>query len=86
MLCEHLRMPDEDEDLYTHRDGHWRVLPRWVKWASVLIGLPAWLVFMAGIFRGDIGSSYQIFAFALFGCVAALQGFFIAQAYWRMDL
>lgn len=79
-------MPDEDDDFHTHRIGPWQILPRWVKWISLLIGLPAWLVLVAGIFRGDIGSSYQLSAFAIFGGVAVFQGFFVARAYVRMDL
>ncbi|MBN8811339.1 MULTISPECIES: hypothetical protein [unclassified Sphingomonas] len=79
-------MSDEDEDFRTRRIGQWEMLPRWVKWITTLIGLPAWLVFVAGIFRGDIGSSYQMFALAIFAGVAALQAFFTVRALVRMDI
>ena len=79
-------MPRIDDDLYTRRDGHWKVLPRWVKYLTVLLGLPAWAVFAVSIFLGDIGSSYQMIAFSILASVAALQIVFIFRAYWRMDL
>ena len=75
-----------DDDLYTHRNGHWKVLPRWVKYLTALLGLPAWAVIAASIFLGGNGSSYQIIAFSIFVSVVLLQGVFIFRAYWRMDL
>lgn len=76
----------EDDDLYSHRDGHWRVLPRWVKGVTIAIGLPAWLVLLASLFLGGIGSRYQMAAFAVFLGVAVLQIIFFLKAYWRMEL
>lgn len=79
-------MPLADDELYTSRDGHWKVLPQWAKYLRTLVGLPALAVFAVSIFLGDIGNRYQVIAFAIFGCVVALQGVFILRAYWRMDL
>lgn len=85
MLCDPLGMPTEDEDFPTGRDSHWRLLPHWVKAVTVLIGLPAWLVCVAGMLRGDFGSSYLMTAFAVFGCVALLQIVCTLRAALRME-
>jgi hypothetical protein len=57
-----------------------------VKALTVGVALPAWLVFVAGVFTGTIGGTLQTAAFIAFGAVVLLQMAFVFRAYWRMDL
>jgi len=77
---------NEDEDLYTSNRGHWRVLPGWAKAITVLVGVPAWLVLMLGVFTDKADSRTAFVAFCVFGSVAVLQTVLIFRAYWRMEL
>jgi len=79
-------MNSDDDDLSSFRDGHWRVQPKWVKTATVCVGVPAWLIFMAGLFTGNIGGRLNTVAFAAFAAVVLLQMIFVFRAYWRVDL
>ena len=79
-------MVDDNDDLSSFRDGHWRVLPAWVKAVSMLVGLPSFIVLMIGTFRGDFDSTLQTVAFGAFAGVALLQMAFLFRAYWRMEL
>ncbi len=65
----------------------WNAQPLWVKIATLVIALPAWIIFaVVGVINGDIGSPYADAAFGLFGIVAALQLAYFAKALWRMDV
>jgi hypothetical protein len=79
-------MSDADEDLYSLRDGLWQVQPRWVKALTLLIAVPAWLVFVTSIFAGTLGGTLQTIAFSAFAAVALLQLAFVVRAFWRVDL
>ena len=79
-------MSDADDDLYSLRDGLWQVQPRWVKALTLLIAVPAWLVFVTSIFFGTLGGTLQTIAFSVFAAVALLQLVFVVRAFWRMDL
>ena len=79
-------MARDDEELTFLNDGHWRVLPRWVKVISVGVGLPAWLVLVTLLFTDHLGGTVFTATFGIFAAVAALQMAFIFRAYWRMDL
>jgi hypothetical protein len=79
-------MNDDQEDLSSFRDGHWRVQPPWVKAVVIWIAVPAWLLFMATVLMGNIGGTVQMIAFGVFGAVALLTLAFVFRAYWRLDL
>ncbi len=79
-------MDSDEDDVSPLRDGHWRVQPKWLKALTVGIAIPAWLVFMASMFAGNIGGTLQTAAFIAFAAVAALAMAFSFRAYWRMDL
>jgi hypothetical protein len=76
----------DDDDLYSGGDGHWRVLPRWAKRVSILVGLPAWLALMIGVFSGRANTHLVLVAFGAFAGVAILQTVLLFRAYWRMEL
>ncbi|KQS51699.1 hypothetical protein ASG20_06915 [Sphingomonas sp. Leaf198] len=67
---------------------NWEALPRWLQRTTILIGLPAWLAFMAMIFTGAIFTmpNLTMVTFGIFGAVAVFQTLFIARAFWRNDL
>lgn len=75
-----------DDDVETVRMSTWRILPTWVKTITILIGLPAWIIFLVCLVSGAIGSQVQVTAFAAFMMVSLLQIAFVLRAYWRMDL
>jgi hypothetical protein len=79
------RDTEYDEDGLLH-EAHWRVLPRWVKAASLGIGLPAWIVLATGVVSGQWDTPLQHAAFATFISVAVLQTTFLFRSYWRMEL
>ena len=64
----------------------WRELPRWVKVTTVVVGLPAWLVFAAGIVSGRTDNPLQFPAFIAFFAVALLQLACLCRLFWRIDL
>jgi hypothetical protein len=80
------RLMDEEEDLYTSNRGHWRALPPWAKAVTIFVGIPAWLVLMVSVFRGETDSRISFVAFCIFGSVAVLQTLLLFRAYWRMEL
>jgi hypothetical protein len=80
------RPMDEEEDLCASNRGHWRALPQWAKAITIFIGVPAWLVLMASVFRGEPDGGTSFVAFCTFGGVAVLQTLLLVRAYWRMEL
>lgn len=79
------RDTDYDGDLSPQK-AYWRVLPRWVKAASLGIGLPAWIVLASGVVTGHWGTPLQCAASTIFMAVGVLQMAFIFRSYWRMEL
>jgi hypothetical protein len=79
-------MNDADRDLSTFRDGHWRVQPRWAKALTLLVALPAWIVWMVSVFTGTPDGTLQTVAFGAFATIALLQLVFVFRAYRRMEL
>jgi hypothetical protein len=79
-------MKGDEEELSSFRDGHWRVQPTWVKALTFIVALPAWVVWMWGVFTGELKGTLETAVFVAFGLVVLLQMAFAFRAYWRMDL
>lgn len=83
----HTAARDEDDDTERSRQAsHWRVLPQWVKAASIGVGLPAWIVLVSGFVTGRWDTPVHHTAFITFAAVAALQTAFLFRSYWKMEL
>jgi hypothetical protein len=80
---------DAEFEPETIREAHWWVQPRWVKFLTFLIGVPAGLVFMYEVKFGNftaMDNRISDISFAALGFVALLQIFFVFRGYWRMDI
>jgi hypothetical protein len=66
--------------------SYWRVQPLWVKFITIAVGLPAWLVLAFGVLTGRVDGDVEAVSFGLFLAVAILQLLFVSRAYWRMEL
>lgn len=83
--------PQSDEARDAERmfyQGTWDAQPRWVKVLTLTVAVPAWLVFALLVATGDVFRLEWLayFCFGSGATVMALQLFFLARAFWRMDL
>ena len=67
--------------------SHWAVQPYWAKALTVIVGIPAWLVFAYNIVVSNEPDDRIIrVAFGLFMTVCLLQLALVARGYWRNDI
>jgi hypothetical protein len=80
---------DQDFEPESIDEAHWWVQPKWVKHVSVIVGLPAGLIWTYEVQSADtsfLGSPAMFICFGAIFFVAVLQLVFIFRAYWRMDI
>ena len=66
--------------------SHWKVQPSWVKALTIVVAVPAWLVFAYNILSDSPDDHVVHVSFVLFIVVALLQLIFVFRAYWREDI
>jgi hypothetical protein len=86
VCTDHTAVRDEDDAKLSIQAGHWRATPRWVKAATIGVGLPAWIVHASAVVTGHWDTPIHDTAFIIFAAVAVLQTAFIFRSYWRIEL
>jgi hypothetical protein len=76
----------QDGEPRTLSDAHWSVQPRWVKTASVIIGLPSFLYLGLRGGHDPLETTLGTISLIGFASVALLQLIFVFRGYWRMDI
>jgi hypothetical protein len=79
---------DPDDEPETLDEAHRKVQPRWLRIAMVVFMPPLAIVWIYMIQSGQAFENERLM-FGIFGVVGIfvlLQFFFIARAYWRMDI
>jgi hypothetical protein len=79
---------DEGDEAQTLKEVHWRIQPRWLKFATLVAVPPLALLWGYMVRSGQAleHESLMLEVFSLIGAVILSHFFFIIRAYWRMDI
>lgn len=78
-----MKIDTDREAPYILNRDFWNVQPQWLRWITILVALPAWLVIMLSMFQGDWSPLAINIGFATIFVVAALQLVFFIRSQRR---
>jgi hypothetical protein len=77
-----------DDEPKTLAESHWRIQPRWHKIVTIVF-VPPFALFWGYLIRsGEFleNEGLALGLFGVFGAIVLMHFFFIARAYWRMEI